>query len=128
MIRRPPRSTRTDTLVPYTTLFRSAGGHRLPDRQRAGVEVGAVAQVLEHVRCLRERLLPRPGDAFAAHVGEGVGIAVHPRDHVVAADAGHRARAFGHHGRRVVRAAGATGGPARGLTATPGGAAYLGPP
>src|SRR3546814_11564463 len=23
MIRRPPRSTRTDTLVPYTTLFRS---------------------------------------------------------------------------------------------------------
>src|SRR3546814_5695434 len=28
MIRRPPRSTRTDTLFPYTTLFRSA------DRQR----------------------------------------------------------------------------------------------
>src|SRR3546814_10961913 len=26
MIRRPPRSTRTDTLCPYTTLFRSAGG------------------------------------------------------------------------------------------------------
>src|SRR3546814_4593054 len=25
MIRRPPRSTRTDTLVPYTTLFRSEG-------------------------------------------------------------------------------------------------------
>src|SRR3546814_11237277 len=25
MIRRPPRSTRTDTLVPYTTLFRSRG-------------------------------------------------------------------------------------------------------
>src|SRR3546814_8675729 len=24
-IRRPPRSTRTDTLFPYTTLFRSAG-------------------------------------------------------------------------------------------------------
>src|SRR3546814_6979731 len=24
MIRRPPRSTRTDTLLPYTTLFRSA--------------------------------------------------------------------------------------------------------
>src|SRR3546814_19660670 len=33
MIRRPPRSTRTDTLVPYTTLFRSmvkaAKGNRL---------------------------------------------------------------------------------------------------
>src|SRR3546814_8718421 len=27
MIRRPPRSTRTDTLFPYTTLFRAAG-HR----------------------------------------------------------------------------------------------------
>src|SRR3546814_20234160 len=26
MIRRPPRSTRTDTLFPYTTLFRSRGG------------------------------------------------------------------------------------------------------
>src|SRR3546814_1163323 len=26
MIRRPPRSTRTDTLVPYTPLFRSADG------------------------------------------------------------------------------------------------------
>src|SRR3546814_6992789 len=29
MIRRPPRSTRTDTLFPYTTLFRS--GLALPD-------------------------------------------------------------------------------------------------
>src|SRR3546814_13084187 len=30
MIRRPPRSTRTDTLLPYTTLFRSA----IPARDR----------------------------------------------------------------------------------------------
>src|SRR3546814_1212274 len=30
MIRRPPRSTRTDTLFPYTTLFRS-GLHALAD-------------------------------------------------------------------------------------------------
>src|SRR3546814_6218929 len=29
MIRRPPRSTRTDTLFPYTTLFRSWGKHEL---------------------------------------------------------------------------------------------------
>src|SRR3546814_16244434 len=29
MIRRPPRSTRTDTLFPYTTLFRSAGRPQL---------------------------------------------------------------------------------------------------
>src|SRR3546814_6417631 len=28
MIRRPPRSTRTDTLFPYTTLFRSQHPHR----------------------------------------------------------------------------------------------------
>src|SRR3546814_17706268 len=28
MIRRPPRSTRTDTLFPYTTLFRSGAGSR----------------------------------------------------------------------------------------------------
>src|SRR3546814_2887775 len=28
MLRRPPRSTRTDTLSPYTTLFRSRGRHR----------------------------------------------------------------------------------------------------
>src|SRR3546814_4653888 len=36
MIRRPPRSTRTDTLFPYTTLFRSAGA-----RARRGVRVAA---------------------------------------------------------------------------------------
>src|SRR3546814_14931225 len=29
MIRLPPRSTRTDTLFPYTTLFRSCGGRRI---------------------------------------------------------------------------------------------------
>src|SRR3546814_10536928 len=29
MIRRPPRSTRTDTLFPYTTLFRSGHHHPL---------------------------------------------------------------------------------------------------
>src|SRR3546814_13027921 len=31
MIRRPPRSTRTDTLFPYTTLFRSIIIAKLPD-------------------------------------------------------------------------------------------------
>src|SRR3546814_6370562 len=33
MIRRPPRSTRTDTLFPYTTLFRSTM-NRLPAAER----------------------------------------------------------------------------------------------
>src|SRR3546814_15745898 len=31
MIRRPPRSTRTDTLFPYTTLFRSASADDAED-------------------------------------------------------------------------------------------------
>src|SRR3546814_872770 len=54
MIRRPPRSTRTDTLFPYTTRFRSveadpddqchqrlesAGGRLSPLRARTGLEV-----------------------------------------------------------------------------------------
>src|SRR3546814_1902906 len=32
MIRRPPRSTRTDTLFPYTTLFRSLSANRAASR------------------------------------------------------------------------------------------------
>src|SRR3546814_5646582 len=33
MIRRPPRSTRTDTLFPYTTLFRSVSRNQVFQRQ-----------------------------------------------------------------------------------------------
>src|SRR3546814_16666595 len=41
MIRRPPRSTRTDTLFPYTTLFRSHRGHDSePGAQRSGAQRG----------------------------------------------------------------------------------------
>src|SRR3546814_17317317 len=36
MIRRPPRSTRTDTLFPYTTLFRSRGNPVSDDPARLG--------------------------------------------------------------------------------------------
>src|SRR3546814_13845841 len=36
MLRRPPRSTRTDTLCPYTTLFRSASGRTLVARSACG--------------------------------------------------------------------------------------------
>src|SRR3546814_7165731 len=47
MIRRPPRSTRTDTLFPYTTLFRSAycmsAGRRLHAIVRTGFHQVAVA-------------------------------------------------------------------------------------
>src|SRR3546814_18080395 len=44
MIRRPPRSTRTDTLFPYTTLFRSLAGdlELLGDILRRGAHVVTV--------------------------------------------------------------------------------------
>src|SRR3546814_6639048 len=45
MIRRPPRSTRSDTLFPYTTLFRSAEGEAFGGRP---VEHFAVLLVGEH--------------------------------------------------------------------------------
>src|SRR3546814_14611002 len=40
MLRRPPRSTRTDTLFPYTTLFRSMNAG---DRDNAEAKVAHVA-------------------------------------------------------------------------------------
>src|SRR3546814_7698909 len=46
MIRRPPRSTRTDTLFPYTTLFRSQCGLR----QATVLQAGAV-----HLRAIQAR-------------------------------------------------------------------------
>src|SRR3546814_3875435 len=60
MIRRPPRSTRTDTLFPYTTLFRSrallhADGRRMrpeleqPDRYEPLVVVAPVLRTLQPV-------------------------------------------------------------------------------
>src|SRR3546814_16316492 len=42
MIRRPPRSTRTDTLFPYTTLFRSGVIDGLAD---SGIEIDWVAGI-----------------------------------------------------------------------------------
>src|SRR3546814_1800612 len=41
MIRRPPRSTRTDTLFPYTTLFRSARAWEVPALEAESREAGA---------------------------------------------------------------------------------------
>src|SRR3546814_11573026 len=49
MIRRPPRSTRTDTLFPYTTLFRSAG-RSAPRRSAAPSQVPAPSSA-----CCRRR-------------------------------------------------------------------------
>src|SRR3546814_6662621 len=55
MIRRPPRSTRTDTRFPYTTLFRSDAGFSqrdLPGERSAGwSRLAGVRQALhDHVR------------------------------------------------------------------------------
>src|SRR3546814_8341128 len=52
MIRRPPRSTRTDTLFPYTTLFRSGLWHAVMARQygRMGPEGIAHGGTLLHRR------------------------------------------------------------------------------
>src|SRR3546814_7856943 len=54
MIRRPPRSTRTDTLFPYTTLFRSSGQVREialwpddPQFVRVRIEVNEGVPVLQ---------------------------------------------------------------------------------
>src|SRR3546814_858817 len=47
MIRRPPRSTRTDTLFPYTTLFRSDGQRiRLESVQNANDQATTVAKYI----------------------------------------------------------------------------------
>src|SRR3546814_16764014 len=43
MIRRPPRATRTDTLFPYTTLFRSIARQRLTADADHVPALGAVA-------------------------------------------------------------------------------------
>src|SRR3546814_8453781 len=72
MIRRPPRSTRTDTLFPYTTLFRSEAAD-------------IVAVVIRHHRaCLHEL------DHARSEIGAmGLAIFVAARQHVglVKADA-----------------------------------------
>src|SRR3546814_1771975 len=57
-IRRPPRSTRTDTLFPYTTLFRS---------------VGAVAAHAGVAKAVGEQQGDRVGDAVGLQVLRGDG-------------------------------------------------------
>src|SRR3546814_12131971 len=57
MIRRPPRSTRTDTLFPYTTLFRSGRDeHAVITGDRFGRQRDAVEReaMLAHLREARE--------------------------------------------------------------------------
>src|SRR3546814_5788981 len=55
MIRRPPQSTRTDTLFPYTTRFRSGGQHRAEDPARAGDGAGRSAGERRQVGVVDDR-------------------------------------------------------------------------
>src|SRR3546814_14750022 len=58
MIRRPPRSTRTDTLFPYTTLFRSPA---IVDRDPVIIAIGtggASAGLAKIIRQRFEQILP----------------------------------------------------------------------
>src|SRR3546814_13348330 len=48
MIRRPPRSTRTDTLFPYTTLFRSEVFHPLVSFSLGVVQVNTALPYSSH--------------------------------------------------------------------------------
>src|SRR3546814_11663643 len=49
MIRRPPRSTRTDTLFPYTTLFRSRGASSYSDERLTRWRAEAVGYKIRYV-------------------------------------------------------------------------------
>src|SRR3546814_2853808 len=78
MIRRPPRSTRTDTLCPYTTLFRSLDrvahaefdvilAATIAHRNDAGAQGGlSTFQRLEGELCRAELALRGAGIAFTA--------------------------------------------------------------
>src|SRR3546814_2595297 len=73
MIRRPPRSTRTDTLFPYTTLFRSlpidpadlGRSYEAVIRVNSQSGKGGVAWVLEQDKGLK---LPKKMQASFSHV------------------------------------------------------------
>src|SRR3546814_3876973 len=85
MIRRPPRSTRTDTLFPYTTLFRSqttrafrpdAGADELADRHQPLVDPDPVL-LRQLVGQGGHGLLRRRRGDVAPAVGDAVDVNVH---------------------------------------------------
>ena len=49
------------------------------------MEVGAVPEVLKNMLGFDKGLLTNPGHSFTTHLAEGIGLAVHPGDHIVAA-------------------------------------------
>src|SRR3546814_8976941 len=77
MIRRPPRSTRTDTLFPYTTLFRSAGGdppgdHRRCVADRGDYSCGRRCALLAHPPCRLKSCRLRPGRTTIAAIWSSI--------------------------------------------------------
>src|SRR3546814_4649965 len=76
MIRRPPRSTRTDTLFPYTTLFRSARGlrHRIDPvggvSRNSGLPVAVAAGSAGGLTGTSKNLLYDPGPRSEEHTSE----------------------------------------------------------
>src|SRR3546814_3600679 len=67
MIRRPPRSTRTDTLVPYTTLFQEAAllrGQQFQAARAAAAHAGGWA--VRRRAAAAPRRLERVGDSGRA--------------------------------------------------------------
>src|SRR3546814_9307382 len=70
MIRRPPRSTRTDTLFPYPTLFRSVAVHIGSQLTQLGPMEAAFARVGELIGELRAA----GHDIRRADLGGGLGI------------------------------------------------------
>src|SRR3546814_15004395 len=71
MIRRPPRSTRTDTLFPYTMRFRSAQALSVADDGWGGGRVHLVKQFLPRINMdEREYSKTRPLPSVAAASGD----------------------------------------------------------
>src|SRR3546814_9518254 len=74
MIRRPPRSTRTDTLLPYTTLFRSGFGIDGDIDEEAGLLAARLAFLHQFDDAARRGAPRLPG---TAHRGAADRLAVH---------------------------------------------------
>src|SRR3546814_7645325 len=71
MIRRPPRSTRTDTLFPYTTLFRSASG-ATADLASGAVEVGGIKVLAARLEGFDAKALREAVDRLKQQLGDTV--------------------------------------------------------
>src|SRR3546814_5206272 len=69
MIRRPPRSTRTDTLFPYTTLFRSVSPAAIAMRWHVP-RIGNGVPADEAADCARTPAYPTPGPRSEEHTSE----------------------------------------------------------